>query len=121
VPHADVVDMLAGYDAVAVPSQLMETGPLVVLEAFAAGIPVIGSRLGGIAATVRPGVDGYLVEPFDAPDAWARVLTDFARNPGALRRLKAGVRPPRATAAVADDMVSLYRRIVGERVTAERT
>jgi hypothetical protein len=65
-------------------------------------------------------VDGWLVEPFDAPEAWARVFTDLARDPGTLRRLKAGVRPPRRTAAVADDMLSLYRRMVGERLTTER-
>ena len=36
VPGDQVVDLLAGYDLLAVPSQICETGPLVVLDAFAA-------------------------------------------------------------------------------------
>src|SRR5262245_56413088 len=49
IPNTEVARTLARYDALVVPSQWLETGPLVVLEAFAAGIPVIGTRLGGIA------------------------------------------------------------------------
>ena len=42
----------ASFDVVAVPSQVLETGPFVVLEAFAAHRPVVGSNLGGIAERV---------------------------------------------------------------------
>jgi glycosyltransferase involved in cell wall biosynthesis len=42
VPSHAMVATLRGYDVLAVPSQWLETGPLVALEAFAAGIPVIG-------------------------------------------------------------------------------
>ncbi|MBV9542925.1 MAG: glycosyltransferase, partial [Chloroflexi bacterium] len=70
---SEVVDGLRGYDVLAVPSQWLETGPLVVLEAFAAGIPVVGSRLGGIAELVEDGVDGLLVTP-DSVEEWANAL-----------------------------------------------
>src|SRR5262249_46884005 len=41
--HPDeVIPCLRKYHALVVPSQCLETGPLVVLEAFASGIPVIG-------------------------------------------------------------------------------
>src|SRR3989442_1723482 len=51
--HPDeVVPRLRSYDVVVVPSQCLETGPLVVLEAFAARTPVIGSKLGGISELV---------------------------------------------------------------------
>jgi len=40
-------------DLLVVPSRWMETGPLVVLEAWDQGVPVIGSDLGGIAETLR--------------------------------------------------------------------
>ena len=52
---------LSRIDVLAVPSQWLETGPLVVLEAFAAGTPVIGSDLGGIRELVSDGRDGLLV------------------------------------------------------------
>ncbi len=46
---------LPNFDVLAVPSQWLETGPLVVLEAHALGIPVVGSDLGGIAELI-PGL-----------------------------------------------------------------
>jgi glycosyltransferase involved in cell wall biosynthesis len=56
---------LACASAVAVPSTWMEMAPLVVLEAKAAGLPVIGSRIGGIAEFVREPEEGCLVPPGD--------------------------------------------------------
>jgi glycosyltransferase involved in cell wall biosynthesis len=111
VPHDRVVAALATYDAVVVPSQGFETGPLVVLEAFAAGVPVIGSDLGGIAEKVRHGVDGLLVRPFDSPARWAEVLTRAAADAPAFRALGQNVRRPRSADAVADEMLALYERL----------
>ena len=44
---------MANFDLLAVPSQWMETGPIVVLEAHAVGTPVLGANLGGIAELVH--------------------------------------------------------------------
>ena len=87
------------------------TGPLVVLEAFAAGVPVIGSDLGGIAEKVRHGVDGLLVRPFDSPARWAEMLSRAAADLPALRALGPNVRQPRSTEAVADEMLTVYERV----------
>lgn len=67
----------ASFDVLAVPSTWLETGPLVVLEAFAVGIPVVGSNAGGIAERVQDGTGGFLVEPGNL-DAWTRALDDLA-------------------------------------------
>src|SRR5262249_36116494 len=48
LPADMVIDAMRDCDFVVVPSRWLETGPLVVLESFAAGIPVLGARLGGI-------------------------------------------------------------------------
>jgi glycosyltransferase involved in cell wall biosynthesis len=56
-----------------------EAMPMSVLEAMAAGVPVVASRVGGIPLAVRDGVDGMLVEPRDVPalrDALLRLLGD---------------------------------------------
>ena len=66
-------DALSGFDVLAVPSQLLETGPLVVIEAQAAGTPVLGSDLGGISELVTRGSRGWLVA-HDSVDAWAAEL-----------------------------------------------
>src|SRR5205807_2637121 len=65
VPHDEVISLLRNYHVLAVPSRGLETGPLVVLESFAAGTPVIGSKLDGIAEWVRHQDNGLLVEPED--------------------------------------------------------
>ncbi len=48
LPIERLLPRLQGYDMAVVPSTWLETGPLTVLEAFAAGLPVAGSDLGGI-------------------------------------------------------------------------
>jgi glycosyltransferase involved in cell wall biosynthesis len=110
LPSAAVVDRLRGYDLLAVPSLWMETGPLVVLEAFAAGIPVIATRLGGMRELVADGIDGVLVDP--AIDAWRAALRDLAADPSRIDRLAEGVRFPRTMADAADDMIALYRSLL---------
>jgi glycosyltransferase involved in cell wall biosynthesis len=114
VDNSAVVSLLRRYDLVAVPSRWLETGPLVVLEAFAAGVPVAGSALGGIAELVRDGVDGVLVTcPTVA--AWRQALARLGGDPDEVARLRAGVRAPRTMDAVAQEMQTLYRAVRAAR------
>ena len=113
IPRGDVVRRLADYDLLVVPSQLLETGPLVVLEAFGAGLPVLGSRLGGIAELVRDGVDGLLVKP-DSIEEWTRSLGRVCSQPDLLGRLRLGILPPRTMDDVSRETQSLYRQALGE-------
>lgn len=115
VPSHSVRSLLASYDALAVPSCWLETGPLVILEAFAAGIPVLGTGLGGIAELVRHEVDGLLVESGSVVN-WTATLCRVVADVGLLGRLRAGVRPPRTMEEVADDMLTVYRQaLVSQR------
>lgn len=104
-----VVPTLAHYHALVAPSQQLETGPLVVLEAFAAGLPVVGSRLGGIAELVQDGVSGLLVEP-SSVSAWSQAVQRLLSEPDLLPRLRARIPPPRTMDDVADDMVAVYQK-----------
>lgn len=112
-----VVETLAAYDATVVPSQWLETGPLTVLESFAAGVPVVGSNLGGIAELVAHDRDGWLV-PHANVAAWVTALERLATEPGLIDRLRDGVRRPRSTADVAADMASVYERVAPRRTDA---
>jgi len=112
IPHADVIPTLSTYDLLAVPSQWMETGPLVVLEAFAAGVPVLGSDLGGLADKIRDGVNGLLVRPFDSVDAWRDAIARCVRDRELPTRLARGVTTPKSMADVAAEMSALYARLV---------
>jgi glycosyltransferase involved in cell wall biosynthesis len=117
IPARAVVSKIREYDLVAVPSQWLETGPMVVLEAFAAGAPVIGSNLGGIAELVTHGVDGLLVEPGSIV-AWASVLRKVSSEPRILDELRLGIRPARRIAECVSDMTALYQRLVLAQVQA---
>ena len=110
VPHHQVGQVLAQYDVLAVPSQWLETGPLVVPEAQSVGVPVVGSNLGGIAERVRHGVDGLLVRP-DQPSAWAEALTRLATEPAYLEQLRRGITPVKPLTQEAREMAALYRSL----------
>ena len=109
-----VIGVMAEYDMIAVPSRLLETGPLVVLEAFAAGVPVIGANLGGIAELVRDGVNGILIAPDDVA-AWAAAMLRLAEDRHAIEGLRACITPPRTMDAVGDEMAMLYARILSPK------
>ncbi len=109
------VTTMAQHDIVAVPSQWLETGPLVVLEAFAAGVPVVGSALGGIAELVLDGANGRLVRDFASPDAWARSLTEMSRDRSLLDVWRNGIQPPPTMDGVAGQMLDVYRDVLAER------
>jgi glycosyltransferase involved in cell wall biosynthesis len=67
------------------PSYPLATGQvegfgIVLLEAAAAGVPVIASRAGGMVDVVEHGVTGYLFDPQNAADLSAKILTAMERN-----------------------------------------
>lgn len=68
--------------AVVLPSVWYENAPLSVLEAYALGRPVIGTRIGGIPELVREGETGAVVPPGDA-EALAVEMARFAALPDA--------------------------------------
>jgi glycosyltransferase involved in cell wall biosynthesis len=64
-------------------SSKTEALPNVVLEAMAAGLPVVATRVGGVPELVVPGGTGWLVEPGDPPGlaaALSRILADPDRR-----------------------------------------
>jgi glycosyltransferase involved in cell wall biosynthesis len=114
IPTGAVVAWMRDYDVIAVPSQWLETGPLVALEAFAAGLPVIGSNLGGIAELVTDEVDGLLVAPQSAA-AWRATIERLCGDRELVNRLRKGIRQPRGISDVAADMSMLYASLLSQR------
>ena len=100
---------LARASALAVPSLCLETGPLVVLEAKAAGLPVIGSRLGGISELVREPEEGMLVPPGDVT-AWSQAISAMASN-RPVRALVVAAGKVRTMREAASDMAALYNSL----------
>jgi glycosyltransferase involved in cell wall biosynthesis len=83
---SDKTYLLQNALATVLPSRLADAGPLVVLESFAAGVPVIGTRVPGLEDLIEEGKAGWLVPP-ESPlalaEALARVLAD-PQVPGSL-------------------------------------
>ncbi len=76
--RTDVPDILAASDAFVLASQY-EGNPLCVMEAMAAGRPVIAPRVGGIPELVTSGVEGMLVPPNHAAEL-ADAMEQLLRN-----------------------------------------
>jgi glycosyltransferase involved in cell wall biosynthesis len=89
--RADLAGVYSQMDALVVPSLWNENSPLVVHEAFAAGRPVIGSDVDGIAELVGHDVNGLLFPPGDAA-ALAEAVRRLAASPAErLARLRQGI------------------------------
>jgi glycosyltransferase involved in cell wall biosynthesis len=104
-----LVHVLSKASALVVPSVWMETGPLVVLEAKACGVPVIGSRLGGIAELVSEPEDGELVAMGDVA-SWAEAIVRMAKR--GTTNSKRNNRPVRTMRDAATDMAAVYRSLL---------
>jgi glycosyltransferase involved in cell wall biosynthesis len=76
--------LLADVDCLVVPSEWRDPAPIVLNEARARGIPVIGTRMGGIPELVAPESAPLLVAPRD-PAGLAASLSAFAADPDRYR------------------------------------
>lgn len=91
---ADIPRILENIDLVVLPTTVPEAFGRVIIEANAAGIPVIATRLGGVLDIVDDGVTGLLVEPKDDQGiavAIARLIRDGALREKLIRNAYAKV------------------------------
>jgi glycosyltransferase involved in cell wall biosynthesis len=106
--------VLGEADAVVVPSVWYENNPLVIQEAFAAGVPVIASNLGGMAEFVRDGVSGLLFAPGDRASL-ADCLARFATDARLRERLRQGIPPVRDMETEITELEAIYRQLIRRR------
>jgi glycosyltransferase involved in cell wall biosynthesis len=76
VPGAEIAALTRRARAMLVPSRWYETASRTVIEAYAAGVPVLASRVGGIPEVVSDAETGFLLDP-DTPTAWASAATSL--------------------------------------------
>jgi D-inositol-3-phosphate glycosyltransferase len=113
IEHEDLPDYYRAADVVVMPS-FAESFGLVAVEAMACGVPVVVSRVGGLASTVADGRTGYLV-PWRCPEPFAEKIELLLRNESLRNALgKAGVERMRAYSweSVADQLVELYDEVM---------
>lgn len=83
--RSDIPGLLAAMDAFAL-SSIREGLPISLLEAMAAGKPIVATRVGGIPDVIADREDGLLVEPND-PKAFAGAICDLAADADLASRL----------------------------------
>jgi len=81
----EVESVFATLDLLVVPSTPVDATPRVILEAFAAGVPVLAFASGGIPELIEHGVTGFLVEE-RSPKALALAMLDAIESPIRLRQ-----------------------------------
>ncbi|MGN0865278.1 MAG: glycosyltransferase family 4 protein [Akkermansia sp.] len=77
----EVQALLSEAMALIVPSQWVEPFGMVVIEAYAAGVPVLVSDIGWLPRMVHEGETGLVFSPHDSPQALADVVRRFATFP----------------------------------------
>jgi glycosyltransferase involved in cell wall biosynthesis len=84
--HDQVVRLMQNASVLVFPSIHYEGFPMTLVEAFASGLPIVASRVGGIAELIRDGYTGRLYQSGDPADLCA-VLTELFANVEKLRYL----------------------------------
>ncbi len=97
-----------------VPSIWLENSPLVIHEAFQAGVPVVGARIGGIPDLITDGLNGRLYDP-QSPDELARVLQSLIDNPAQLAGWVARLPAVKSIAEEAREWDGIYADLMTSR------
>jgi glycosyltransferase involved in cell wall biosynthesis len=118
--RSELGKLMAGIDWVVVPSIWWETGPIVVMEAFQYGRPVICSDIGGMSEKVVHGVSGLHFGRRDS-EHLADTMLRAAETPGLWNELRAGIPadPPRWMDDHVQILKDLYSRLLTGRRSAE--
>lgn len=94
ISTAERTALLDKTDMLVLPSYA-ENLPMVILEAFAHGVPVISTPVGAIPEVVVPGRNGLLFEPGDVP-ALAGAIRQLIESPGLRREMGKAARQDHA-------------------------
>ncbi len=111
----DVAGELAQSDLFVLPSLFGEGLPMVVLEAMAAGVPVVASRVEGIPEAIRDGQDGLICAPGDPHDL-AAAIGRFARGEADWQSIRTSAHRRQAEhfsdRSMAQGVAEVYRRVL---------
>ena len=112
----DVNRELSRVDVLALPSLFGEGMPMVVLEAMAAGLPVVATRVEGVEEVIRDGKEGILVQPEDV-QGLAGAIGRMAADRSTLREMGAAGRKRQrdeySDLIMAERLSAVYDRVLG--------
>jgi glycosyltransferase involved in cell wall biosynthesis len=89
-PESQTGEVLSNVDVVVVPSLCYENYPMTLHEALACNIPVIATKLGGMAEKIKDGFNGFLFKMGDSRQLQT-VLEAIVNDPAVLNPLKRNI------------------------------
>jgi glycosyltransferase involved in cell wall biosynthesis len=117
MPREAVLARMRSASYLVLPSVWHEVMPLSVVEAFASGLPVIGSRSGAMAELITDGVTGLLCEPGNAQDLAEKIRWAEA-NPSKMREMGVSARAEYLRAYTPQrnyaQLMAIYRSVLAE-------
>ncbi len=105
-----IAEVYAGIDVLVVSSLWPENSPLVIHEAFMAGVPVVGARTGGIPGLVEDGKSGLLYEA-TSPGELAAALQRLIDEPAMLDRFVAALPAVKSIDEDAAEWEAVYEQV----------
>jgi glycosyltransferase involved in cell wall biosynthesis len=116
--QSDINRELGALDLLAFPSVLPEGMPMALMEAMAAGVPPIGSRVVGISELIDHGHNGLLVEP-NEPAALAREIQSVIDKPSNWQSLRSAAiethKQRFSDHTMAANVAKVYRQVMDQR------
>ncbi len=106
-----IAGILSGIDVLVVPSIWPENSPLVIHEAFLAGVPVIASKIGGIPELVIDGKNGLLFNPADLDDL-RKKLEYVIGNKRILEKFRENLPKIKSIEENARELETIYRSLI---------
>jgi glycosyltransferase involved in cell wall biosynthesis len=107
----DLWNILAALDVLVVPSRWYENSPSVIWEAYSAGLPVVATRLGGMAELVTHERSGLLFTLNDTQDLRSQ-LERLVYEPDLLARLRAGIPPVKTDDDEVSEIFAQYQQLL---------
>lgn len=111
----DIADLLADVDAVVLTSR-NEGTPVSLIEALAAGRPVVATDVGGVPYVVKDGETGYICPPGD-PESFAGAVERLLSNPREAAQMgmrgRKDVRVRFSAERLVRDIADLYEELLG--------
>jgi glycosyltransferase involved in cell wall biosynthesis len=105
----DVVSTLSSYDMFCLASTFSEMSPLVIQESFAAGIPVLASKVYGNIEQIKHGYNGLLFD-FNSSEDLKKRIEYLVNDPSIIKKLCQNIIPPNQFQMVHEAYLQIYNR-----------
>ncbi len=107
----NISDVFNDIDVLIVPSMAQESFGMAVLEAFAAGIPVVASRIGAIPELLEDNKTGLLFEFGNATDLSEKMLS-VIENPNLISKFKSNIGKIKTIEDYATEILGVYNQLL---------